>query len=56
MGGLTALAKKGLDEHMFTFDSHEPRRSALNKKVEKCRLVGWVGSLRSLKKDLMNTH
>ena len=41
VGGLSALAKKGLDEHMLTFDSHKPHRSALNKKVEKCRLVGW---------------
>ena len=26
-GGLAALAKKGLDEHTLTFDSHEPRKS-----------------------------
>ena len=31
-GGLAALAKKGLDEHTLTFDSHEPRRSAFRPK------------------------
>ena len=50
VGGLAELAKKGLDEHTLTFDSHKPRRSALNKKVEKCRLVGWADTLRSLKR------
>ncbi len=47
--GLAELAKKGLDEHMLTLDSHKPRRSMLNKKVNKFRLVGRVGSLRSQK-------
>ena len=31
-GGLAALAKKGLDEHTLTFDSHEPRKSAFRSK------------------------
>ena len=56
VGGLATLAKKGLEEHTLMFDSHKPRRSELNKKVEKCKLVGWVGSLRSLRKVLMNSH
>ena len=25
VGGLASLAKKGLDEHTLTFDSHKPR-------------------------------
>ena len=32
VGGLASLAKKGLDEHTLTFDSHEPRRSAFRPK------------------------
>ena len=48
VGGLATLAKNALDEHTLTFDSHKPHRSALDEKVEKCRLVVWVGSLHLL--------
>ena len=40
VGGLATLAKKGLEEHTLMFDSHKPRRSELNEKVEKCRFRG----------------
>ena len=31
VGGLAALAIKGLDEHTLTYDSHKPSISELNK-------------------------
>ena len=53
-GGLAALAKKGLDEHTLTFDSHKPSRSALNKSLKMS--LSRVGGARWARKKGLDEH